>query len=149
MRCWPARALARSTRWFLQALALNPLADRINDCESDFVLTADHGYRGGKTLGLKDSVDAAVKLAGRVKKVMVVRRSGEKVAWDASRDVWYHELVAEQSTECEPEVMDAEDPMFLLYTSGSTNKPKGRFTHDRRLPRVCIIHASHDFRLSS
>ncbi len=101
------------------------LADRIVDCESDFVITADEGMRGGKPIPLKVNTDNALKKAARVKAVIVVRHSGGKVDFTAGRDHWYHELVQDQSTECAPEVMDAEDPLFLLYTSGSTNKPKG------------------------
>jgi acetyl-CoA synthetase len=100
------------------------VADRIEDCESDFVITADAGWRGGKTIALKDNVDAAIIKAPRVKKTLVVKHTGQNITW-GERDVWYHELTAQESTECEPEWMDAEDPLFLLYTSGSTNKPKG------------------------
>jgi acetyl-CoA synthetase len=101
------------------------IADRINDCESDFVITADEGYRGGKPLPLKANVDSALAKATRVKAVLVVRRTGGSVTMKAGRDHWYSDVVDRQSTACQPEVMDAEDPLFLLYTSGSTNKPKG------------------------
>jgi acetyl-CoA synthetase len=101
------------------------IADRIQDCESDFVITADEGYRGGKALPLKATVDEAAKKAARVKTILVVKRSGGNVTMQAGRDHWYHEVVDHESKTCQPEVMDAEDPLFLLYTSGSTNKPKG------------------------
>ncbi len=101
------------------------IADRINDCESDYVITADEGVRGGRKVPLKANTVEAIKKAPRVKSVIVVRHTGGDVPMDPERDVWYHELVADQSTQCEPEVVDAEDPLFLLYTSGSTNKPKG------------------------
>jgi acetyl-CoA synthetase len=101
------------------------LVDRIDGCESDFVITADEGWRGGKTIPLKANTDAALKKTSHVKKVLVVRHTGGKVDFTPGRDSWYHEVVANQATECEPEIMDAEDPLFLLYTSGSTNKPKG------------------------
>jgi acetyl-CoA synthetase len=101
------------------------IADRITDCESDWVITADEGWRGGKTIPLKANTDAAIEKAPRVKAVVVVRRTGGQVAMKPGRDHWYHELVEAESKNCQPEVMDAEDPLFLLYTSGSTNKPKG------------------------
>lgn len=101
------------------------LVDRINDGESHWVITADEGFRGGKTIALKKNVDEALTKTNIVKKVIVVKRSGGPIQWDAQRDIWYHELVSQQKDQCEPEVMDAEDPLFILYTSGSTGKPKG------------------------
>ncbi|MGD8976956.1 MAG: acetate--CoA ligase [Gammaproteobacteria bacterium] len=104
------------------------LAGRIEGCESKFVITADEGLRGGRTVPLKANVDASLsnkELVDQVKNVVVVRRTGNDVAWTDDRDVWYHELIADQPAECEPEEMGAEDPLFLLYTSGSTGKPKG------------------------
>lgn len=101
------------------------LVDRITDCESDFVVTADEGLRGGKAIPLKYNTDEALKKVARVKAVIVVKHTGGNIGFMPGRDHWYHEIVARESLECEPEVMDAEDPMFLLYTSGSTNKPKG------------------------
>lgn len=101
------------------------LVDRIDDCESDFVITADEGLRGGKTIPLKANTDAALKKAPRVKAVVVVRHTGGAVHFEKGRDHWYDDLVKAQSPEFEPEAMDSEDPLFLLYTSGSTNKPKG------------------------
>ena len=101
------------------------LADRIVDCESDFVITADEGFRGGKTIPLKANTDGALQITKRVKAVLVVKHSAGKVEFVKGRDHWYHELVDKQSAECPCEAMDAEDPLFLLYTSGSTNKPKG------------------------
>jgi acetyl-CoA synthetase len=101
------------------------LAGRITDCESRFVITADEGLRGGRPIPLKANVDKALASAGDVDRVIVVRRTGADVAWDATRDVDYAELVDRQSADCEPEAMSAEDPLFILYTSGSTGKPKG------------------------
>ncbi len=101
------------------------ISDRIQDCESEFVITADEGVRGGKPIHLKANIDKAIEKCPGVKKVLVVRHKGNNIAWNASRDVWYEELVARQSVDCPMEVMDAEDPLFILYTSGSTNKPKG------------------------
>jgi acetyl-CoA synthetase len=101
------------------------LAGRIADCESTLVITADQGLRADKTIELKRTVDEAVRKEPIVKKVLVVRHTGANVAWTEGRDHWYHEIAASVSTDCPPETMDAEDPMFILYTSGSTNKPKG------------------------
>ena len=101
------------------------LAGRITDCKSEYVITADEAIRGGKPIPLKLNVDKAVEIAGHVKKVLVVKRTGKEISWDESRDVWYHDLTARVSDDCPPEPMDAEDPLFILYTSGSTGKPKG------------------------
>ena len=105
------------------------LAGRIVDCKSSFIVTADEGLRGGRTIPLKANTDAAIELAARqkqkVKKVLVVRRTGAKVGWEPKRDLWYHEAMVGAKAECKPEPMKAEDPLFILYTSGSTGKPKG------------------------
>ena len=103
------------------------LRDRIEGAGAVAVITADEQMRGGKQLPLKAIVDEAIGLGGcdAVKDVIVHRRTGRSVAWDAARDRWMHELVAEQSETCEPEWVGAEHPLFLLYTSGSTGKPKG------------------------
>ena len=101
------------------------LGQRITDCESNFLVTADEGLRGQKGIPLKNNADKAIELSGRAVKQLVVKRTGGPIDWDSSRDVWYHELVEAQSTECAPEPMNAEDPLFILYTSGSTGKPKG------------------------
>ena len=105
------------------------LAGRIVDCESTFVITADEGLRGGKTVSLKENTDKAVDIAARngvmVKNILVVRRTGGKVEWAPGRDLWYHDEMAKAAAKCEPEKMKAEDPLFILYTSGSTGRPKG------------------------
>jgi len=105
------------------------LGGRIVDCESTFVITADEGLRGGRTIPLKDNTDKAIDIAARhhvmVRNVLVVRRTGGTVGWANGRDLWYHEEVARVEAACEPEAMNAEDPLFILYTSGSTGKPKG------------------------
>lgn len=100
------------------------LKDRILDCESDVVITADEGVRGGKTIPLKANVDKALEECPDVHTVIVLKRTGGNVNWH-DRDVWYDELCDAQSTDCAPEEMNAEDPLFILYTSGSTGKPKG------------------------
>ncbi len=101
------------------------LKDRILDSDCRVVITADEGVRGGKSVPLKANTDEALLQCPNVGTVLVVRRTGGKVAWHAQRDVWYHELVDKQRPTCPPEEMGAEDPLFILYTSGSTGKPKG------------------------
>ncbi len=101
------------------------LKDRILDSDCRAVITADEGIRGGKAIPLKENTEAALQDCPNVHTVVTVRRTGGNVAWQEGRDVWYHELTADQPTTAEPEIMDAEDPLFILYTSGSTGKPKG------------------------
>ncbi len=101
------------------------LAGRITDCKSDFIITADEGLRGGRTIPLKKNVDASLERASGVRHVLVVKRTGGDVPWVGGRDLWYHEEMAKASTDCPAEEMAAEDPLFILYTSGSTGKPKG------------------------
>ncbi len=101
------------------------LKDRILDSDCKVVITADEGVRGGRTFALKANTDKAIASCPGVHTVFVVRRTGGDVHWDDSRDVWYHEAIADASTQCPPEDMGAEDPLFILYTSGSTGKPKG------------------------
>ncbi len=103
------------------------LANRITDCGSTVVITADEGIRGGKVIPLKKNVDQALTQPGTeiVNTVVVVERTGGQIDWHASRDRWYHTITDKVSDDCPPEPMNAEDPLFILYTSGSTGKPKG------------------------
>ena len=101
------------------------LAGRIQDCDSNIVITADEGLRGGRPVPLKANTDAALESCPDCNKVIVVRRTGGDIAWVEDRDVWYHDAMSAASADCTPEEMNAEDPMFILYTSGSTGKPKG------------------------
>ena len=107
--------------------APNSIADRVADCTSKLIITADEGLRGGKKVPLKANVDAALKLPGTnsVETVLVVRHTGGAVDMQMPRDRWYDAVVDSQPASCEPERMNAEDPLFILYTSGSTGKPKG------------------------
>ncbi|WP_413578067.1 acetate--CoA ligase [Bdellovibrio sp. HCB290] len=105
--------------------APDSISDRVLDGKSKFIITADSGFRGGKTIPLKDNVDKAVVKAGIVEKVLVVKYSNVSVQMKDGLDVWYHDMVKGVSDQCEAEQMDAEDPLFILYTSGSTGKPKG------------------------
>ena len=101
------------------------IAGRINDCQSNYIITADEGVRGGKIIPLKKITDEALTSCPNVKKCIVVKRTGNKVDWTEGRDVSYDEIIRDASDKCEPEEMNAEDPLFILYTSGSTGKPKG------------------------
>ena len=101
------------------------IATRINDCESDYVITADEGVRGGKIIPLKKIADEAMMQCPNVKKCVVIKRTGNQINWDDERDISYEEITSNVSEKCVPEEMNAEDPLFILYTSGSTGKPKG------------------------
>jgi acetyl-CoA synthetase len=101
------------------------IATRINDCESEYLITADEGVRGGKIIELKKIADEALEQCPNVKKCVVVKHTGGQVNWHNGRDISYEKLISSASVKHEPEVMNAEDPLFILYTSGSTGKPKG------------------------
>jgi acetyl-CoA synthetase len=101
------------------------LKNRVIDCDSNVVITADGGFRGGKIVPLKATTDEALKDCPGVKNVIVLKRTGKEVGNVAGRDHDWHELTKKASADCPPEVMDSEDPLFILYTSGSTGKPKG------------------------
>jgi acetyl-CoA synthetase len=113
------------------------LADRIHDSDCQVVITADEGIRGGKIIPLKANTDKALENCANVRACLVVKRTGGDIHWEEGRDLWYHEQVESVSDDCEPEVMDAEDPLFILYTSGSTGKPKG------------VLHTSAGYLLQS
>ncbi len=100
------------------------LRERILDADCRFVICADQGRRGGRTIPLKANVDAALQGCPDVSRTFVVRNTGADIAWTA-RDVWFHDCLAQASADCAPESMEAEEPLFILYTSGSTGKPKG------------------------
>ena len=101
------------------------LAARIQDSSSSFLITADGGFRGDKTIPLKDIADDALKSCDMIKKCVVLQHTFESVNWNKSVDLWWHDFIEGLSSECSPEIMDSEDILFILYTSGSTGKPKG------------------------
>jgi acetyl-CoA synthetase len=101
------------------------LRDRINDAEAKVLITQDEGWRAGKVVPLKRNADEAVTDTPSIEKVVVLRRTANEVPWTEGRDVWWHDLVEGQSADCPPEAMDAEDLLYLLYTSGTTARPKG------------------------
>ena len=113
------------------------LSGRIIDSGSSIVITADEGLRGGRPIPLKKNVDEALTHPDtKVNKVIVLKRTGGKVAWHDHRDIWWHDAVAAASPDCPPEAMSAEDPLFVLYTSGSTGKPKGAMISYRNIRGV-------------
>jgi len=101
------------------------LKDRILDSDCNYVVCADEGYRGGKIVPIKTNVDLAAASCPQLKKVIVIKNTGNAIDWHEPRDLWYHEAMTTISADCPAEAMDAEDPLFILYTSGSTGKPKG------------------------
>jgi len=108
------------------AFSAESLRDRINDSACKLLITQDTAMRGARSdIPMKANADAAVADCPSIEKIVVVERTGDAVDFDKSRDVWWHEAMASADSECEPEVMNAEDPLFILYTSGSTGKPKG------------------------
>ena len=101
------------------------LKDRILDANCELVITADMGIRGGKKIPLKKNVDEAVQNCPNIKNTLIIKRTGDSIAWNPDKDLWYEELKEKVSDTCDPEPMDSEDSLFILYTSGSTGKPKG------------------------
>jgi acetyl-CoA synthetase len=117
------------------------LLSRIQDADAKLVITADGGYRKGAPFALKPAVDDALKGKTNVKNVLVVKRTGQETNWDSSKDIWWHEIVDRQSTEHVAQSFDSEHPLFILYTSGTTAKPKGiSHTTGGYLTQVAYTH---------
>ena len=117
------------------------LADRINDAEAKVLITADGGWRRGATVALKANSDVALVNTPSIEHVVVVRRTGQDVHMEPGRDLWYHELIADASADCPAEPMDSEQLLYLLYTSGTTAKPKGiMHTSGGYLTQVAFTH---------
>ncbi|MDE0846262.1 MAG: acetate--CoA ligase [Actinomycetota bacterium] len=117
------------------------LSDRINDASAKLVVTSDGGYRRGEPFALKETTDLALTATSTIENVVVVQRTGQDVSWNSEIDHWYHDLMDVASSDCEPEQMDSEDLLYLLYTSGTTAKPKGiMHTTGGYLTQVAFTH---------
>ena len=117
----------------------NALSTRINDCNAKVIITADGGYRGSKTVDLKKIVDDALNKTNTIEKVLLVKRTNQEIDFKEGRDIWLQPLLEQAETTSKAEVMDAEDPLFILYTSGSTANQKV-CAYNRRIYGICCIY---------
>ena len=140
-RCSRARASAPPHSVVFGGFSSDSLRDRIQDAEAKVLITGDGAWRRGSVVPLKETADDAVAECPSIEKVLVLRRTAHDVPMTDGRDVWWHDLVPQQSAECAPEPMDAEDLLYLLYTSGTTAQAQGHHAHDRRLPHAGGVDA--------
>ena len=123
--CLPCTRIGAVHSIIFGGFSSDSIAGRIADCNSEYVITADEGIRGGKKIQLKNITDKALEDCPNVKKCIVVRYTNSNINFVKGRDIYLDEILSKVSDICPPEEMNAEDPLFILYTSGSTGKPKG------------------------
>ena len=125
------------TQSYLVVFLQSQLLEELETGKSEYIITADEGVRGGKTIPLKSTTDKALESCPDVKKCLVIKRTNKEIELNKERDLFYDEIIKNVDSVCEPEILNAEDPLFILYTSGSTGKPKG-VMHIWRLYSLCL-----------
>ena len=128
------------------AFSSNSLEDRINDSKCKMLITQDTGVRGIKNnIPMKENCDKALSECPSIKNVIIVKRTGSEISFTSNRDIWWHKAMENSTPICKPEIMNAEDPLFILYTSGINRKAKRSFTYYRRLYGICIFYSQNSF----